>query len=228
MADKNSFIMFVDYKEKFKKLSDEQMGKLIRAVFDYEDSGVEPDMDDLIVSMAFDVIKVDLDKNHAKYEEIVEKRKEAGRKGGKRKQTQANEANAKFAKQTQANQADNDNDSVSDNDNDSVTPIVGVSKGDARGKRTRFSPPAPEDIREYCREKKITVDADRFIDYYSAQGWKLSNGNPMKDWKAAVRNWSREKRPVARSGTTNRFNDFEQRNYDYNAMERALTMKGGA
>lgn len=226
MADKNSFIMFVDYKEKFKKLSDEQMGKLIRAVFEYEDSGVEPDMDDIIVSMAFDVIKVDLDKNHAKYEEIVEKRKEAGRKGGKCKQVQAKEASARFAKQTQANQAVNDNDNVSVNDN--VTPIVGVNKGDARGKRTRFSPPTPEDIREYCREKKITVDADRFIDYYSAQGWKLSNGNPMKDWKAAVRNWSREKRPVARSGTTNRFNDFEQRNYDYNAMERALTMKGGA
>lgn len=225
MADKNSFIMFVDYKEKFKKLSDEQMGKLIRAVFEYEDSGVEPDMDDLIVSMAFDVIKVDLDKNHAKYEEIVEKRKEAGRKGGKCKQVQAKEANARFAKQTQANQAVNDNDNVSDNDN--VTPIVGVNKGDARGKRTRFSPPSPEDIREYCREKNITVDADRFIDYYSAQGWKLSNGNPMKDWKAAVRNWSRDKRPVARSGTTNRFNDFEQRTYDYGAIEKALEMRGG-
>ena len=28
------------------------------------------------------------------------------------------------------------------------------------------------------------------MDYYAAQGWKLSNGNPMKDWRAAVRNWA--------------------------------------
>jgi hypothetical protein len=53
-----------------------------------------------------------------KFEQIKEKRAEAGRKGGK--QTQANQANASDAKQTQANQAvsdnDNDSDSVSVND----------------------------------------------------------------------------------------------------------------
>lgn len=34
-------------------------------------------------------------------------------------------------------------------------------------------------------------DADAFFDYYSAQGWKLSNGNAMVDWQSAVRQWGR-------------------------------------
>lgn len=27
--------------------------------------------------------------------------------------------------------------------------------------------------------------ADKFWNYYNAQGWKLSNGNTMKDWQSA-------------------------------------------
>lgn len=31
-------------------------------------------------------------------------------------------------------------------------------------------------------------EAQRFVDYYTANGWKVGR-NPMKDWKAASRNW---------------------------------------
>jgi hypothetical protein len=34
------------------------------------------------------------------------------------------------------------------------------------------------------------VEARRFWDYYESNGWKVGR-NPMKDWKAAVRNWQR-------------------------------------
>lgn len=55
--------------------------------------------------------------------------------------------------------------------------------------------PTVEEINAYCLERKNDVDAQRFYDYYSRQGWKLSNGLPMKDWKACVRTWeSRNKR----------------------------------
>lgn len=55
--------------------------------------------------------------------------------------------------------------------------------------RPRFVPPTVEEIRAYCQERKNSVDPTRFVDYYLQQGWRLSNGNPMKDWKAAVRTW---------------------------------------
>ena len=44
----------------------------------------------------------------------------------------------------------------------------------------------------------LRVDAARFVDYFEAQGWRLSNGNRMRDWRAAARNWSNRERP--RSG----------------------------
>ena len=34
------------------------------------------------------------------------------------------------------------------------------------------------------------VEAQRFWDYYESNGWRVGR-NPMKDWKAAVRNWQR-------------------------------------
>lgn len=60
--------------------------------------------------------------------------------------------------------------------------------------RSRFTPPTVEDIRDYCQEQGYTlVDPERFVDYYTANGWKVGK-NPMKDWKAAVRGWeSRDK-----------------------------------
>lgn len=54
----------------------------------------------------------------------------------------------------------------------------------------RFTAPTLEDVKAYCEERKNNVDAERFIDYYTANGWKVGK-NPMKDWKAAVRSWER-------------------------------------
>lgn len=56
--------------------------------------------------------------------------------------------------------------------------------------RTRFVPPTLSDVQAYCLERNNNVDAQRFIDYYTSNGWKVGK-NPMKDWKAAVRNWER-------------------------------------
>ena len=56
--------------------------------------------------------------------------------------------------------------------------------------RKRFTAPTLEEVKEYCSERKNNVDAERFIDYYTANGWKVGK-NPMKDWKAAVRSWER-------------------------------------
>lgn len=55
--------------------------------------------------------------------------------------------------------------------------------------RQRFSPPSVEDIRAYCNEKGYRVDPQRFVDYYTSNGWRVGK-NPMKDWKAAVRMWN--------------------------------------
>ena len=54
----------------------------------------------------------------------------------------------------------------------------------------RFIPPTLEEVKAYCQERKNNVDAERFIDYYTANGWNVGK-NKMKDWKAAVRTWEK-------------------------------------
>lgn len=55
----------------------------------------------------------------------------------------------------------------------------------------RFSPPSLDEVKAYCRERRNAVDAEKWFDYYTANGWKVGK-NGMKDWKAAVRTWERD------------------------------------
>jgi len=56
----------------------------------------------------------------------------------------------------------------------------------------RFTPPAPEEVRAYCEERRNGIDPQQFIDHYEARGW-IPKGytQQMKCWKAAVRTWER-------------------------------------
>lgn len=60
----------------------------------------------------------------------------------------------------------------------------------ARRARARFSPPSPEDVSAYAAERGLDIDAAAFVDFYAAKGWKVGT-SPMRDWRAAVRNWCR-------------------------------------
>lgn len=81
--------------------------------------------------------------------------------------------------------------------------------------RTRFTPPTLEEVQGYCKERNNHIDAQRFIDYYTSNGWKVGK-NPMKDWKATVRNWERTSKAEQpkEQGTGNIFVDMlnERRN----------------
>jgi hypothetical protein len=57
--------------------------------------------------------------------------------------------------------------------------------------RTRFQVPRVEDVKTYAAERGAShFDAERFVDYYTANGWKVGRA-AMKDWRAAVNNWIR-------------------------------------
>ena len=61
---------------------------------------------------------------------------------------------------------------------------------DSNKPQKRFVKPTLEEVTAYCLERGKGVDAQKWYDYYSANGWKVGK-NPMKDWKAAVRTWER-------------------------------------
>lgn len=81
-------------------------------------------------------------------------------------------------KQSLTNNIDQDN--INNNKDNNIVPI----------QEKRFIPPTVEEVAAYCQARNNTVDAERFIDYYESNGWKVGR-NKMKDWKAAVRSWER-------------------------------------
>lgn len=82
-----------------------------------------------------------------------------------------------------------------------------------------FIPPTVEEVQAYCKERNNKVDAQAFVDFYSSKGWMIGK-NKMKDWKAAVRTWERSKTSTPQ--TNNKFNNFSQRQYDFDEMEKRL------
>ena len=57
-----------------------------------------------------------------------------------------------------------------------------------------FTPPTVDEVQAYITEKGYTVDAERFIDYYTANGWKVGRSK-MVDWRRTVNNWQRNEKP---------------------------------
>ena len=85
----------------------------------------------------------------------------------------------------------------------------------------RFTPPTHEQVSTYCKERKNTVDAERFLDFYESKGWMVGK-NKMKDWKAAVRNWERSSKQETKPAKQNQFHNFDERNYDFDELEKRL------
>jgi len=62
-------------------------------------------------------------------------------------------------------------------------------------KRKQFSMPHREEVVEYFESNGSTVtEAEKYLDYYTANGWKQGRGKPIRDWKAAARNWMRNEK----------------------------------
>lgn len=59
-----------------------------------------------------------------------------------------------------------------------------------QNKTKRFVKPTLDEVKAYCRERMNMVDAEKFMNYYESNGWKVGK-NPMKDWKATVRTWEK-------------------------------------
>lgn len=77
------------------------------------------------------------------------------------------------------------------NVNDNVNANVISSNEDKAKSVSRFIAPTLDDIQEYCREKGFNVDAAAIYDHYTANGWVQGKNKPIKDWRAAVRQWAR-------------------------------------
>lgn len=214
--EKSSFVLYAEYLEHIKLLTMEQRGALLTAVLCYASGDELPEMDGM-TNMAFSFIKSRIDRDTAAYLEKIEKRREAGKLGGRPKTKDISQKQEKAKKANGFSEKQNNPDTVP------VTDTVSVFEKESKEKSLRFSPPARQDVADYCKEKGFSdFDVERFVDYYTSNGWMVGKSK-MKDWKAVVRNWARAgTAPRPNNTRGNKFSNFEQRQYDYDALEAAL------
>lgn len=67
-----------------------------------------------------------------------------------------------------------------------------VAKPTPPAAKAKFKKPDVFTVAAYCQERHNGVDAQAFVDFYESKGWMIGK-NPMKDWKAAVRTWERQR-----------------------------------
>lgn len=62
----------------------------------------------------------------------------------------------------------------------------------------RFKKPTAEEIQAYCDERGNGLNGQQIFDFYQAKGWVIGK-SPMKDWKAAVRTWERNRKSIKKT-----------------------------
>lgn len=167
--------IFTDFTEDMKELGDAERGRLFTGMLEYAATGKEPDLrgNERIL---WGTAKKNIDNTR----EYAEKKRDAGRLGGISKQMQAN---ASKTKQTEANASQKDKDKDKEIEKEVNTDVF-------TKKKTVFIPPTVDQVKAYCTERGNHVDAQAFVDFYTAKGWMIGK-NKMRDWKAAVRTWER-------------------------------------
>lgn len=118
----------------------------------------------------------------------------------KRRQKQSREARQVGAtlRESIARQSHDDRETTQERREEKVPPTPPIKEESKETsiitpKPPRFVPPKVEEVRAYCDERKNGIDAQSFVDFYTAKGWKIGS-NSMKDWRAAVRNWETRRR----------------------------------
>lgn len=242
MTEKPSFVLYIEYLKHIQKLSMEQRGELFTAILCYAAGESIPELD-AASDMAFSFIKERMDRDNAVYMEKVEKRREAGKLGGRpkangfsEKQEKAKKANGFSEKQKNpVNDTDIDTDTVPVTDNnkkqlapDDESPCAGkILLND--GSEYVIT---ENDVVTY---QQLYQGIDVRAELRKMEAWCLSNEKNRKTRSGAKRffnNWlnraqdnskpeKAEKKPEAQP-KKNGFNNFPQRQYDYDKLEKLL------
>lgn len=178
--------LYHSYLKSVEPLNDAERGRLFTACLTYSMTGAEPDLRGN-ERFVWPTIREQIDRDTKKYSDFCKKQQENIRKRWDTTVYDGTSGIPDDTKHTKEKEKKKENILSSPNVEDSIarTPA-----------RKRFTPPTLAEVTAYCRERQNAVDPQRFIDYYTANGWKVGK-NSMKDWKAAVRTWEGKQRDSA-------------------------------
>lgn len=193
--------LYHSYLKSVEPLNDAERGRLFTACLTYSMTGAEPDLRGN-ERFVWPTIREQIDRDTKKYSDFCKKQQENIRKRWDTTVYDGTSGIPDDTKHTKEKEKEKENILSSPNVEDSIarTPA-----------RKRFTPPTLAEVTAYCRERQNAVDPQRFIDYYTANGWKVGK-NSMKDWKACVRTWERKngRGPRPKGGTATNASKFAE------------------
>ncbi len=189
MGNRDSFIFYGSFYEAISCLDDATRLQCYDAVASYAITGIDPELNG-VAKAIFALIKPQIDANNKRYNNGC-KGAEYGKKGGRPVTKNPIGVNDENPKET-PNEKENENVNVNENEKEKENESPSETKREkqAKEKRKRFSAPSVDEVRDYCRERGNSIDAETFVDFYASKGWKVGN-SPMKDWQSAIRTWEK-------------------------------------
>ena len=188
-----------------RKLPMEDRLRLYDAMLDYGETGVVPELEGPL-AVLWDYFQPQLELDNARYESIRAKRAKAGRLGGqvcqgsRQPEQEPQDGQEEATEANEANEANTIQSSTVQSSTVQSNPVQlreSIAAKAPPAPKKRFVPPTQAEIGAYVREAKLTMDPQEFVDYYTANGWKVGS-HAMKDWRAAARNWARKEAHMPR------------------------------
>lgn len=210
--------VYTDFAEAMEALSDAERGRLFMSMLQYASTGEAGTLSGA-ERFVWPIAKQNIDRAQAE----LEKRAENGRKGGRPKKATESEEKQKKANESKRKQTKDNKDKDTDKDKENniipLSPNGDIPPKGGRPPEKRFVKPTVDEVRAYCAERGNRVDAQAFVDFYEAKGWKVGS-SPMKDWKAAVRTWEQRDTAQRKPTRPNRQRDFNSRAYSAAELDR--------
>lgn len=180
---REAFTFYRSFRDAVDMTNKEEQLVLYKAIADYALDGIEPDVSTLGVlgQLCWTAISPNIKSGRRNYIN--------GCNGG------APEGNCNAKKQPKNNpnstekqpgQTSTKNKNRNKNDEESIEKVATNA--------VRFVAPSLQEVSDYISEKGYAVDARQFVDFYESKGWMVGS-NKMKDWRAAVRTWTRRQNP---------------------------------
>ena len=162
-------------------LSDEECGRLLRALLKYGRTAEEPELtgNERFLYPAF---KAKIDSGFSEYEKKCEQNKRNIKKRWGKSDTTVYSGIQSYKNDTTVYDGKNRIRNAPREENN-INNIYGGKNAQ------RFIPPTVGEVKKYCEERNNSIDANTFVDFYASKGWYVGK-NKMKDWKAAVRTWA--------------------------------------
>ena len=191
---KDSFVLFKQHYSLIQELSLEQRGKLLTAIYEWQLSGDVPSFDDLLVKVVFVSMSQAIEASDRKYEEVCERRREAGKLGGRPKKAngfdeKAKKANGFDEKQTKANESIRVDKNRLDIKEKDIPKGISKKKSVQKHKYGRYDNVLLSDEELQKLKAEFPSDWEERIERVSE--YVASKGKPYKDYLATIRSWAR-------------------------------------